>query len=409
MEEERARVPPQCEDRLYSPQNNIQTNSGTREKQKLQLLVHPLRVKAGVNDCQLTTLLSVRVTLEGSMDSLYEPVPEHQEPKDAITTSSRASSPVNTCVSSGTPDRSMSLEFPDFGNTVTKKRNKNRIVKLIALKAKKYQWFQKGASINIISSIKNNGSFVATSQGNPPAYRKNVNGTLWQGSREPENDSYIRRHCQLEEFTEGNVTGDGLHFLRGKKIEETTCQVINYEQWIPPRVQSPSVASNGEMGTEPDDKAESMGTLKRLQKLVRTKKTSMHSMEDVKHVLIPLNTLEDAYLSEEDEETLTSCMKLSKPQEKKIWKDNVRRKEETETRIRGDFDEEKERSQVAADQDTFITLITLLQKCVRSSDGYMSSTIMTMVLRSFSDHVDFALLLVSLAFLLDNPSLSVCL
>uniref|UniRef100_A0A672TXF6 SAM domain-containing protein SAMSN-1 n=2 Tax=Strigops habroptila TaxID=2489341 RepID=A0A672TXF6_STRHB len=86
------------------------------------------------------------------------------------------------------------------------------------------------------------------------------------------------------------------------------------------------------MGTEPDDKAESMGTLKRLQKLVRTKKTSTQSLEDVKHVLPPVNTLEDAYLSEEDEEALTSCMKLSKPQEKKIWKDNVRRKEETETR-----------------------------------------------------------------------------
>lgn len=44
------------------------------------------------------------------------------------------------------------------------------------------------------------------------------------------------------------------------------------------------------------------------------------------------DTLEDTYLSEEDEEALTSCMKLAKPQEKKAWKDNVRRKEETETR-----------------------------------------------------------------------------
>lgn len=44
------------------------------------------------------------------------------------------------------------------------------------------------------------------------------------------------------------------------------------------------------------------------------------------------DTLEDAYLSEEDEEALTSCMKLTKPQEKKTWKDNTRRKEEPETR-----------------------------------------------------------------------------
>lgn len=41
--------------------------------------------------------------------------------------------------------------------------------------------------------------------------------------------------------------------------------------------------------TEADDKAESMGTLKQLQKLVRTKKNNTQSLEDVKHVLIPLS------------------------------------------------------------------------------------------------------------------------
>uniref|UniRef100_A0A8C0EJ41 SAM domain-containing protein SAMSN-1 n=1 Tax=Bubo bubo TaxID=30461 RepID=A0A8C0EJ41_BUBBB len=206
---------------------------------------------------------------EGSMDSLYEPVPEHQEPKDTTTIDSWASTPENMHVNCGPPDRSMSLEFPDFENTVTKKRKS----------------IQKSMSEN-------------------------------------------------EAFEDNNI-GDGIHLLQGKKIEETTCQVINYEQWIPPRVHNPSVAGNSEMGTEPDDKAESMGTLKRLQKLVRTKKTNTQSSEDVKHVLVPLNTLEDAYASEEDDEAVTSCMKLTKPQEKKTWKDNVRRKEETE--MRADF------------------------------------------------------------------------
>ncbi|XP_071665758.1 SAM domain-containing protein SAMSN-1 isoform X3 [Patagioenas fasciata] len=239
-------------------------------------------------------------SLEGSMDSLYEPVPEHQEPEDTTTIDSRASTPVSTHVNCGPPDRAMSLEFPDFDNTVTKKRK------------------------SIQKSMSENEAFD----------RKNVNGTLWQGSKKPENDSYIRRYCQLEE---DNIIGDGIHLLQGKKIEETTCQVINYEQWIPPRAHNPNVAGNSEMGTETDDKAEPMGTLKRLQKLVRTKKTSTQSLEDVKHVLLPLNTLEDAHLSEEDEEALTSCMKLTKPQEKKTWKDNVRRKEETETETRADF------------------------------------------------------------------------
>ncbi|XP_071659321.1 uncharacterized protein [Patagioenas fasciata] len=106
-------------------------------------------------------------SLEGSMDSLYEPVPEHQEPEDTTTIDSRASTPVSTHVNCGPPDRAMSLgyyschllwshgysnllksghkttnilcctlsstasavgkrkagnEFPDFDNTVTKKR-----------------------------------------------------------------------------------------------------------------------------------------------------------------------------------------------------------------------------------------------------------------------------------------------
>ncbi|XP_040438820.1 SAM domain-containing protein SAMSN-1-like isoform X3 [Falco naumanni] len=204
-------------------------------------------------------------SLEGSMDSLYEPVPEHQEPKDTTPIDSRASTPVSVHVNCGPPDRSMSLEFPDFESTVTKKRK------------------------SIQKSMSENEAF------------------------------------------EDNIISDGIHLLQGKKIEETTCQVINYEQWIPPRVHNPSVAGNSETGTEPDDKTESMGTLKRLQKLVRTKKPSTQSLEDVKHVLLPLNTLEDGYLSEEDEEALTSCMKLTKPQEKKTWKDNVRRKE-AETR-----------------------------------------------------------------------------
>ena len=43
------------------------------------------------------------------MDSLYEPVPEHQEPKDTTTVDSRASTPVSTHVNCGPPDRSMSL------------------------------------------------------------------------------------------------------------------------------------------------------------------------------------------------------------------------------------------------------------------------------------------------------------
>lgn len=43
------------------------------------------------------------------MDSLYEPVPERQEPKDTTPTDSWASTPVSMHVNCGPPDRSMSL------------------------------------------------------------------------------------------------------------------------------------------------------------------------------------------------------------------------------------------------------------------------------------------------------------
>ncbi|CAM5079771.1 unnamed protein product [Eretmochelys imbricata] len=238
-------------------------------------------------------------SLEGSMDSLYEPVQEHQDPNETISISSRASTPLSPYVKCGPPDRSLSLEFSDFENTLTRKKK------------------------TIQKSMSENEAFD----------RKNVNGALWQNSKKPANDSYIKRHCQLEEHNEDFPIAGRIHLLQGKKIEETTCQVMTYEQWIPPRVHGLTEPSNSEMVPESDDyKAESMGTLKRLQKLVRTKKASIHSMDDVKHVLIPLNPPQDSCLSEEEEEALISCMKLTKSQEKKVWKDNARRKEETETK-----------------------------------------------------------------------------
>ncbi|CAM4420465.1 SAM domain-containing protein SAMSN-1 isoform X3 [Caretta caretta] len=238
-------------------------------------------------------------SLEGSMDSLYEPVQEHKDPNETISISSRASTPLSPYVKCGPPDRSLSLEFSDFENSLTRKKK------------------------TIQKSMSENEAFD----------RKNVNGALWQNSKKPANDSYIKRHCQLEEHNEDFPIAGRIHLLQGKKIEETTCQVMTYEQWIPPRVHGLTEPSNSEMVPESDDyKAESMGTLKRLQKLVRTKKASIHSMDDVKHVLIPLNPPQDSCLSEEEEEALISCMKLTKSQEKKVWKDNARRKEETDTK-----------------------------------------------------------------------------
>ncbi|XP_053166099.1 SAM domain-containing protein SAMSN-1 isoform X2 [Hemicordylus capensis] len=107
--------------------------------------------------------------------------------------------------------------------------------------------------------------------------------------------------------------------------------VMTFEQWIPAQNHVPSVSSDM-VAVSDEDKAETMGTLKRLQKLVRTKKASIHSLDDIKHVLIPLDPPpQDSYFSEDEDEAVTSCMKLTKSQEKKVLRENARRKEETET------------------------------------------------------------------------------
>nr|XP_056714297.1 SAM domain-containing protein SAMSN-1 isoform X2 [Euleptes europaea] len=206
-------------------------------------------------------------SLEGSMDSLYEPVKENQEPREAICMTSRANTPVNVPMKFGPPERSQSLEFSDIEVTSMKKRKS----------------IQKSMSEN-----------------------------------------------EALEMNEDFIIGERLHLLQGTRIEETTCQVMTLEQWIPPQ----NHETSSDMVADADDnKAEIMGTLKRLQKLVRTKKASVHSLDDIKHVLAPLNPPpQHACLSEEEDEVLTSCMKLTKPQDKKVLKESTRRKEESETR-----------------------------------------------------------------------------
>ncbi|XP_068929163.1 uncharacterized protein [Petaurus breviceps papuanus] len=88
------------------------------------------------------------------------------------------------------------------------------------------------------------------------------------------------------------------------------------------------------MITELDgNQVESMGTLQRLWKLVGTKKSSMHSLDEFDHTLTPLNSPQDSNHSEEEDDTLISCMKLMKSQEKKACKDNTMKSEETESRV----------------------------------------------------------------------------
>ncbi|XP_078515095.1 uncharacterized protein LOC144773901 [Lissotriton helveticus] len=170
----------------------------------------------------------------------------------------------------------------------------------------------------IQKSMSENGAFE----------RKNANTTFVQNSKKSEKDTYNRRHCHLEDLTEYEFpNGDTTHLFSGKTTAETPGQIPSYEQWIPPRVQSPV---NNDLVTESEDgKSESMGTLKRLKKLVQAKKANGTSMDDAKNILISTNYPSQAQEEEEEEEeTLTTCMKLTKSQEKRPLKEITVRKPE---------------------------------------------------------------------------------
>ncbi|XP_056416831.1 SAM domain-containing protein SAMSN-1 isoform X2 [Hyla sarda] len=152
---------------------------------------------------------------------------------------------------------------------------------------------------------------------------RRVGGTThYLTSRRPDNDSYLRRHCPIEDLREDDyMMGDRTTLLTRKTTEENLCQIPPYEQWNTPRNQGPPGNTN-EIEMD-DSKSESMGTLKRLQKIVRNKKAS----DDVRHALLQTPTQD---IEEEEEETLITCMKLTKSQERKVTKEPVRKRQEAE-------------------------------------------------------------------------------
>ncbi|MEE6468171.1 hypothetical protein FKM82_008189 [Ascaphus truei] len=231
-------------------------------------------------------------TLEGSMDNLYEPVQNNQDSKE--NSISRASSPLNSITKIVQPERSLSLELSDVDSTDAQKKRKKSLIQ---------------------KSMSENEAFDT----------KTWTTTYWYNSRRGDNDSYLRRHCHIEDLSEDDfLIGDRINLLSRKKAEENLCQIPSYEQWIPPRIQSANGSAN-EMALD-DNKSETMGTLKRLQKLVRSKKGNVN--DDVKHALLPLTPAQDT--EEGEEETLTTCMKLTKSQDKKTCKVHPKKKQETE-------------------------------------------------------------------------------
>uniref|UniRef100_F7GVH2 SAM domain-containing protein SAMSN-1 n=1 Tax=Macaca mulatta TaxID=9544 RepID=F7GVH2_MACMU len=153
---------------------------------------------------------------------------------------------------------------------------------------------------------------------------KTVNDKIWQEHSKHKNDSHIRRPCQLKDLNEDDFLSNNIHTHQGKTLQGTSYQVttecwspFHYQRQAEPTVDEMAIKSGG-------DPVESMGTLKRLQKLVWTKKARVQSLDEVKPTLINL---------QDEDDTLISCLKLTKSQEKKVSSVSTRRKEEMEIRL----------------------------------------------------------------------------
>ncbi|XP_062062632.1 SAM domain-containing protein SAMSN-1 isoform X1 [Lepus europaeus] len=226
-------------------------------------------------------------SLEGSMDSLYEPIPEQRANQES--TFGRPDSPISSCGDSGQAHNNLFMEISNFENAKPNRRKS----------------FRKCSSENKI-------------------FGKTVNDIIWQEPSKPENDSHIKRPCQLKDLNE--ILSNNICTLQGKTLQGTSYQRVTSECWNPSHhqrhINSPA---EEEIIKSDGDLVESMGTLKRLQKLVWTKKSKDQNSDEVKPTLTSL---------QDEDDTLISCMRLTKPQEKKV--SNVSTKGKQELMIRQD-------------------------------------------------------------------------
>ncbi|XP_058587739.1 SAM domain-containing protein SAMSN-1 isoform X3 [Neofelis nebulosa] len=127
-------------------------------------------------------------SLEGSMDSLYEPVPEQQANQG--NTSVGTGSLISPHGESGKAHANLFMEVSNFENAKPKRKSIRR-------------------------SMSENKGFE----------RKIANDTTWQEPSKPENDSHIRRLSQLKDLNEEDfLLSNYMHTFQGKKPQGISCQ-----------------------------------------------------------------------------------------------------------------------------------------------------------------------------------------
>ncbi|XP_054985015.1 SAM domain-containing protein SAMSN-1 [Sorex araneus] len=229
-------------------------------------------------------------SLEGSMESLYERVPEQQVNQEN-TSGSTDSPPFGN---SGKA-HNLFTAVPDFENTKSKRKSTWR-------------------------SMSKNKVFEG----------KTVSQIFWQEPRNSENDSYSRRLCQQKDIDEDDFhLSNNIRTPQGKNPQDLPYQVT-HESWSPFYSQRyvntlSIIGTVSKIAIKPDgDPVESIRTLKRRQKLVQTKKAGVQSLNEMKSTFINLHDRDEA---------VTSCMKLVKIQEKKVSNPNTRMKGKMETKL----------------------------------------------------------------------------
>ncbi|XP_069434722.1 putative uncharacterized protein ENSP00000383407 isoform X3 [Ovis canadensis] len=139
---------------------------------------------------KLTKMNLFCFSLEGSMDSLYEPVPEKQAHQER--SSGRTDTFFSPSEDSGRSHSNLFMEVSNFENGKTKRK-----------------------------SIRRSMSESKVFEG------KTVNDTIWQEPSKSENDSHIRRLSQLKDLNEDDfLSSHNAHTLQGKKLQGISYQVM---------------------------------------------------------------------------------------------------------------------------------------------------------------------------------------
>ncbi|XP_045396422.1 putative uncharacterized protein ENSP00000383407 [Lemur catta] len=131
------------------------------------------------------------ISLEGSMDNLYEPIPEQQANQESISRTAGSLSPFEE---SEQAHNNLFMEVSNLENAKPKKRKS----------------FRRFMSENKIFE------------------GKTVNDKIWQETSKPENDFHIRRPCQLQDQNDDDfLLSNTIHTLQGKKLQGTSYQVTS--------------------------------------------------------------------------------------------------------------------------------------------------------------------------------------